>query len=115
MTADGGEPGADRASKSPGRLPHPAPEAGGEPALPVPEAPTASMAGPPPRPRLRPGVAVTPLVAGLHLRGRGAGVTLEGSRALPLLWKLLSARLAADRVAARRRRSRPRTAAPSCG
>ncbi|MER5297602.1 hypothetical protein ABT382_37225, partial [Streptomyces pharetrae] len=65
----------------------------------MPEAPTASMAGPPPRPRLRPGVAVTPLAAGLHLRGRGAAVTLEGSRALPFLWKLLSARLAADPVA----------------
>ncbi|KIF05079.1 hypothetical protein PL81_15150, partial [Streptomyces sp. RSD-27] len=39
--------------------------------------------------RLRPGVAVTPLRAGLHLRGRGGSVTLEGSAALPALWKLL--------------------------
>ncbi|MEU8434860.1 hypothetical protein AB0F18_18450, partial [Streptomyces sp. NPDC029216] len=39
--------------------------------------------------RLRPGVAVTPLRAGLHLRGRGGSVTLEGSNALPALWKLL--------------------------
>jgi hypothetical protein len=69
------------------------------------------MAGPPPRPRLRPGVAVTPLVAGLHLRGRGAGVTLEGSRALPLLWKLLSARLAADRVAGTAESADPRVEA----
>ncbi|MEU0008241.1 hypothetical protein ABZ079_29285 [Streptomyces sp. NPDC006314] len=46
--------------------------------------------------RLRPGVAVTPLLAGLHLRGRGAAVTLEGSRALPALWQLLEARLVPD-------------------
>ncbi|GHF75912.1 hypothetical protein GCM10018790_62310 [Kitasatospora xanthocidica] len=46
------------------------------------------------RPHLRPGVAVTPLREGLHLRGRGTGLTLEGSRALPELWKLLAARLA---------------------
>ncbi|WP_051832197.1 hypothetical protein [Streptomyces katrae] len=44
----------------------------------------------PPRLRLRPGVAVTPLRNGLHLRGRDGSVTLEGSRALPALWKLLS-------------------------
>ncbi|MEU3778899.1 hypothetical protein AB0F11_37995, partial [Streptomyces sp. NPDC032472] len=43
--------------------------------------------------RLRPGVAVTPLRAGLHLRGRDGSVTLEGSRALPALWELLSERL----------------------
>ncbi|MEV7774350.1 hypothetical protein [Kitasatospora sp. NPDC086791] len=46
------------------------------------------------RPHLRPGVAVTPLRDGLHLRGRGTSLTLEGSRALPALWKLLAARLA---------------------
>ncbi|MFD4910917.1 hypothetical protein [Kitasatospora purpeofusca] len=46
------------------------------------------------QPRLRPGVAVTPLREGLHLRGRGTSLTLEGSRALPLLWEVLSARLA---------------------
>ncbi|MFB6887971.1 hypothetical protein ACFCX4_01475 [Kitasatospora sp. NPDC056327] len=46
------------------------------------------------RPRLRPGVAVTPLREGLHLRGRGTSLTLEGSRALPALWEVLSARLA---------------------
>ncbi|MFD8147479.1 hypothetical protein [Streptomyces sp. NPDC059708] len=39
--------------------------------------------------RLRPGVAVTPLRAGLHLRGRSGSVTLEGSAALPALWTLL--------------------------
>ncbi|MET9886129.1 hypothetical protein ABZZ20_23945 [Streptomyces sp. NPDC006430] len=47
----------------------------------------------PPRTRLRPGVAVTPLRAGLHLRGRDGSVTLEGSRALPALWELLWERL----------------------
>ncbi|MFD9335283.1 hypothetical protein ACFWBF_12880 [Streptomyces sp. NPDC060028] len=39
--------------------------------------------------RLRPGVAVTPLRSGLHLRGRRGSVTLEGSTALPSLWRLL--------------------------
>ncbi|MFC1419005.1 hypothetical protein [Streptacidiphilus cavernicola] len=39
--------------------------------------------------RLRPGVAVTPLRDGIHLRGRRSNVTLEGSRALPGLWRLL--------------------------
>ncbi|MEV0415226.1 hypothetical protein AB0I68_31660 [Streptomyces sp. NPDC050448] len=46
-----------------------------------------------PRMRLRPGVAVTPLRAGLHLRGRDGSVTLEGSRALPALWELLADQL----------------------
>ncbi|MFJ3175698.1 hypothetical protein ACIPJK_33700 [Streptomyces roseus] len=52
----------------------------------------------PPRPRLRlrPGVTVTPLRDGLHLRGREASVTLEGSRALPALWELLRERLGHD-------------------
>ncbi|MFI9328891.1 hypothetical protein ACIGZJ_15240 [Kitasatospora sp. NPDC052868] len=45
------------------------------------------------RPRLRPGVAATPLRAGLHLRGRDGAVTLEGSRALPALWRQLRDRL----------------------
>ncbi|MBO1420327.1 hypothetical protein J0670_37735, partial [Streptomyces sp. FH025] len=48
------------------------------------------------RTRLRPGVAVTPLLEGLHLRGRGTSLTLEGSRSLPALWEVLSARLGAD-------------------
>ncbi|MFJ6793467.1 hypothetical protein [Streptomyces sp. NPDC091268] len=39
--------------------------------------------------RLRPGVAVTPLRGGLHLRGRRGSLTLEGSTALPALWSLL--------------------------
>lgn len=39
--------------------------------------------------RLRPGVAVTLLRNGLHLRGRRGSVTLEGSTALPALWRLL--------------------------
>ncbi|GHG61758.1 hypothetical protein [Streptomyces griseocarneus] len=39
--------------------------------------------------RLRPGVAVTLLRNGLHLRGRRGSVTLEGSTALPTLWRLL--------------------------
>ncbi|MER7465322.1 hypothetical protein [Streptomyces sp. NPDC097981] len=47
----------------------------------------------PPCTRLRPGVAVTPLRAGLHLRGRDGSVTLEGSKALPALWELLSEQL----------------------
>ncbi|OKK17238.1 hypothetical protein AMK16_20330 [Streptomyces sp. CB00455] len=48
-----------------------------------------STAGPGDVRRLRPGVAVTPLVAGLHLRGRRGSVTLEGSTALPALWELV--------------------------
>lgn len=79
------------------------PVPGTEPAQPGSEAPDAPLAHTP-RPvrrlRLRPGVAVTPLLAGLHLRGRGVGVTLEGSRALPALWRLLSDRLSADPPAA---------------
>ncbi|MEV0988640.1 hypothetical protein [Streptomyces sp. NPDC049949] len=47
----------------------------------------------PVRLRLRPGVAVTPLREGLHLRGKDGSVTLEGSKALPALWELLSERL----------------------
>ncbi|MFF4319283.1 hypothetical protein [Streptomyces sp. NPDC001568] len=39
--------------------------------------------------RLRPGVAVTPLRDGLHLRGRRGNLTLEGSDALPRLWRRL--------------------------
>ncbi|MGI5450895.1 hypothetical protein ACQEVM_35005 [Streptomyces sp. CA-243310] len=39
--------------------------------------------------RLRPGVAVTPLREGLHLRGRRGSVTLEGSKALPTLWRMV--------------------------
>ncbi|MEV6584055.1 hypothetical protein AB0M92_38670 [Streptomyces sp. NPDC051582] len=50
----------------------------------------------PPRTRLRPGVAVTALRDGLHLRGRDGSVTLEGSRALPALWELLCERLGHD-------------------
>jgi hypothetical protein len=43
--------------------------------------------------RLRPGVAVTLLREGIHLRGRRSSVTLEGSRALPALWRMLDAAL----------------------
>ncbi|GAA0280986.1 hypothetical protein GCM10010302_18470 [Streptomyces polychromogenes] len=50
--------------------------------------------------RLRPGVAVTPLRAGLHLRGRGGSLTLEGSTALPALWKLLEEPLREGRIEA---------------
>ncbi|MEV6574777.1 hypothetical protein [Streptomyces sp. NPDC051577] len=46
-------------------------------------------AGSRPGRRLRPGVAVTPLREGLHLRGRRGSVTLEGSKALPTLWRAL--------------------------
>ncbi|WP_158838939.1 hypothetical protein [Streptomyces sp. NRRL S-1022] len=79
--------------------------AGAEPVHPAPEAPLPSVPTSVRRLRLRPGVAVTPLLAGLHLRGRGVGVTLEGSRALPVLWRLLSDRLGAD----------PHTADPHTG
>ncbi|MFI1762266.1 hypothetical protein ACH41H_09505 [Streptomyces sp. NPDC020800] len=99
------------AAPTPGASGSPAPEA---PARPAPEAPARPAPGAPdapapeaaastaprpelrPRLRLRPGVAVTPLLTGLHLRGRGTVVTLEGSRALPALWQLLSDRLAPD-------------------
>ncbi|MFD8787017.1 hypothetical protein ACFV04_32640, partial [Kitasatospora sp. NPDC059599] len=63
------------------------------------------------RPHLRPGVAVTPLRDGLHLRGRGTSLTLEGSRALPVLWKLLAARLAPGPDAAARPAAEPKVAA----
>lgn len=43
--------------------------------------------------RLRPGTAVTPLRGGLHLRGRRGSVTIEGSTALPTLWRALEPRL----------------------
>ncbi|MGW3149198.1 MULTISPECIES: hypothetical protein [Streptomyces] len=92
----------------------PDPALGGEPAPPVPEAlvtsaPAVHVASAPATPvspglrpesrlRLRPGVAVTPLLTGLHLRGRGVAVTLEGSRALPALWQLLADRLSPDRT-----------------
>ncbi|MER7755337.1 hypothetical protein [Kitasatospora sp. NPDC097643] len=39
---------------------------------------------------------MTPLRAGLHVRGRGTSLTLEGSRALPALWQLLAPRLGPD-------------------
>ncbi|MFD9574348.1 hypothetical protein ACFWBI_31570 [Streptomyces sp. NPDC059982] len=45
--------------------------------------------------RLRPGTAATVLRAGLHLRGRRGSVTLEGSAALPALWRALEPRLRA--------------------
>ncbi|MFG3052441.1 hypothetical protein ACGFZP_15995 [Kitasatospora sp. NPDC048239] len=67
---------------------HPAPPTEPSPPTPSGEPPTPSG-----RPRLRPGVAATPLRAGLHLRGRDGAVTLEGSRALPALWRLLGDRL----------------------
>ncbi|MFD9476904.1 hypothetical protein [Streptomyces nojiriensis] len=44
---------------------------------------------PHPGDRLRPGTAVTPLRAGLHLRGRRGSLTLEGSTAVPVVWGLL--------------------------
>ncbi|WFB05869.1 hypothetical protein LRS74_01630 [Streptomyces sp. LX-29] len=49
--------------------------------------------------RLRPGVAVTPLRDGLHLRGRRGSVTLEGSSALPTLWRVLEGPLRAGESA----------------
>ncbi|MFD0265108.1 hypothetical protein ACFVGY_00720 [Streptomyces sp. NPDC127106] len=52
-------------------------------------APSASAASAASVRRLRPGVAVTVLRDGLHLRGRRGSVTLEGSKALPALWRLM--------------------------
>ncbi|MDX2391334.1 MULTISPECIES: hypothetical protein [unclassified Streptomyces] len=60
------------------------------PPAPSPVAPAPALPGRPVR-RLRPGVAVTPLRDGLHLRGRRGNLTLEGSSALPRLWRRLEA------------------------
>ncbi|MFF5158482.1 hypothetical protein ACFY3N_20015 [Streptomyces sp. NPDC000348] len=60
-------------------------------------------------PRLRPDVAVTPLRAGLHLRGRRGSVTLEGSTALPALWRLLEEPLRTGDAAELDRRAAPGT------
>ncbi|MFI5617165.1 hypothetical protein [Streptomyces sp. NPDC051567] len=49
----------------------------------------ATPAGPRTVRRLRPGVAVTLLRNGLHLRGRRGNVTLEGGTGLPTLWRRL--------------------------
>ncbi|MGW0391024.1 hypothetical protein ACWDYJ_08990 [Streptomyces sp. NPDC003042] len=65
----------------------------GTPAVPPTTAVRAYAAPPRTVRRLRPGVAVTPLRNGLHLRGRRGSVTLEGSAALPALWRLLEAPL----------------------
>ncbi|MFD7026866.1 hypothetical protein ACFWAR_02380 [Streptomyces sp. NPDC059917] len=51
------------------------------------------------RRRLRPGVTATALAQGLHLRGWSASVTLEGSAALPGLWRMLEEALRADGAA----------------
>ncbi|WP_405977113.1 hypothetical protein [Streptomyces sp. NBC_00158] len=51
--------------------------------------------------RLRPGVAVSTLDGGLHLRGWDGSVTLEGSPALPALWRMLEEALRTDGGAAR--------------
>ncbi|GHF55219.1 hypothetical protein GCM10010218_40800 [Streptomyces mashuensis] len=59
--------------------------------------------------RLRPGVAVTPLRNGLHLRGRRGSVTLEGSTALPGLWRLLEGPLRAGEAEALLRQAEPGT------
>ncbi|MFI1652342.1 hypothetical protein ACH4XT_36175 [Streptomyces avidinii] len=56
-------------------------------------------ARPHPDARLRPGTAVTPLRAGLHLRGRRGSVTLEGSTAVPVVWGLLEEPLRTGRLA----------------
>ncbi|MFF9203934.1 hypothetical protein ACF1AE_19325 [Streptomyces sp. NPDC014986] len=60
-------------------------------------------------PRLRPDVAVTPLRAGLHLRGRRGSVTLEGSTALPALWRLLEEPLRTGDATELDRRAAPGT------
>ncbi|MEU3727291.1 hypothetical protein AB0E73_31965, partial [Streptomyces sp. NPDC031705] len=59
---------------------------------------TGGAAAPRTAPRLRPGVAVTPLRGGLHLRGRAGSVTLEGSAALPALWQWLERPLREGRL-----------------
>ncbi|MFG2873484.1 hypothetical protein ACGFYU_00375 [Streptomyces sp. NPDC048337] len=46
--------------------------------------------------RLRPDVAATPLTAGVHLRGWNASVSLEGSPALPKLWRMVEEALLTD-------------------
>ncbi|GGP96531.1 hypothetical protein [Streptomyces roseolilacinus] len=66
--------------------------------------------GPPLPWRLRPGVAVTPLRNGLHLRGRRGSVTLEGSSALPRLWQLLEEPLRTGRLTGPLRQAEPGTA-----
>ncbi|WP_327732628.1 hypothetical protein OG749_44885 [Streptomyces nojiriensis] len=60
--------------------------------------------------RLRPGTAVTPLRAGLHLRGRRAGLTLEGSTAVPVVWGLLEEPLRTGGLAAFRETLEPDSA-----
>ncbi|MFJ4691783.1 hypothetical protein [Streptomyces sp. NPDC088766] len=70
---------------------------------------TADDAAEPALPRLRPDVAVTPLRAGLHLRGRRGSVTLEGSTALPALWRLLEEPLRTGDVTELDRRAAPGT------
>ncbi|MFH8368383.1 hypothetical protein [Streptomyces sp. NPDC018031] len=57
--------------------------------------------------RLRPGVAVTVLRNGLHLRGRRGSVTLEGSTALPALWRLLEPPLRTGDASELLRRAEP--------
>ncbi|MFD8981285.1 hypothetical protein [Streptomyces sp. NPDC059564] len=61
--------------------------------------------------RLRPGTAVTPLRGGLHLRGRRGSVTLEGSTALPALWRSLEPQLRAGGLEPLLARLRPGSAA----
>ncbi|MEU9715989.1 hypothetical protein [Streptomyces sp. NPDC047976] len=66
----------------------------------VPTAPTAPAGVPVPDVlddlrgwRLRPGVVASTLAGGLHLRGWNGSVTLEGSPALPALWRMLDGAL----------------------
>ncbi|MFK0013118.1 hypothetical protein [Streptomyces sp. NPDC091027] len=60
--------------------------------------------------RLRPGTAVTPLRAGLHLRGRRGSVTLEGSTAVPVVWGLLEEPLRSGGLGPFRERLEPGSA-----
>ncbi|MFF4267499.1 hypothetical protein [Streptomyces virginiae] len=66
---------------------------------------------PHPGDRLRPGTAVTPLRAGLHLRGRRGSLTLEGSTAVPVVWGLLEEPLRTGGLAGFREGLEPGSAA----
>ncbi|NEC19079.1 hypothetical protein G3I50_12535, partial [Streptomyces parvus] len=55
---------------------------------------------------LRPGVAVTELPDGVHLRGWITGVTLEGGPGLRVLWSRLAETLTADSALATDRSAR---------
>lgn len=59
---------------------------------------------------LRPGIGVSALTEGIHVRGRRSSVTLEGSRALPALWQMLEQALHTGDHAALLRQAPPDSA-----